>query len=66
MRVVKDQGVHTETLNSRDELRLIPGNLVESGRHKTEKLGIGEVSPLSALAGETYSRSAAAELSFQV
>lgn len=42
VRVVKDQGVHTEAINSRDELLLIPAQLVESGRQKTLKLGVGD------------------------
>ena len=32
VRVVKEQGVHTEAITSRDELLLIPAKLVESGR----------------------------------
>ena len=39
VRVVKEQGVHTEAITSRDELLLIPAKLVESGRQKTLKLG---------------------------
>jgi hypothetical protein len=42
VRVVKEQGVHTEAITSRDELLLIPAKLVESGRQKTLKLGVGE------------------------
>lgn len=34
VRVVKEQGVHTEAITSRDELLLIPARLVESGRQK--------------------------------
>ena len=41
-RVVKEQGVHTEAITSRDELLLIPAKLVESSRQKTLKLGVGE------------------------
>ena len=42
VRVVKEQGVHTEAVTSRDELLLIPAKLVESGRQKTLKLAVGE------------------------
>jgi len=42
VRVVKEQGVHTEAITSRDELLVIPAKLVESGRQKTLKLGVGE------------------------
>jgi hypothetical protein len=42
VRVVKEQGVHSEAITSRDELLLISVKLVESGRQKTLKLGVGE------------------------
>ncbi len=42
VRVLKDDGVHTEAITSRDELLVIPGKLVESGRQRTLKLGVGE------------------------
>ena len=42
VRVVKEDGVHTEAVTSRDELLLIPAKLVESGRQKTLKLGVGQ------------------------
>jgi hypothetical protein len=32
VRVVKEQGVHTEAVTRRDELLLVPAKLVESGR----------------------------------
>ena len=34
VRVVKEQGVHTEAVTSRDELLLIPAKRVQSGRQK--------------------------------
>jgi hypothetical protein len=42
VRVVKEQGVHTEAVRSRDELLLIPAKLVQSGRQKTLKLAVSE------------------------
>jgi hypothetical protein len=42
VRVVKEQGVHTEAVTSRDELLLVPAKLVESGRQKTLKLAVSE------------------------
>jgi len=42
VRVVKDEGVHTEAVTSRDELLLIPAKLVESGRQKTLKLAVSD------------------------
>jgi len=42
VRVVKDEGVHTEAVTSRDELLLIPAKLVESGRQKTLKLAVSQ------------------------
>lgn len=42
VRVLKEDGVHTEAVTSRDELLHIPAKLVESGRQKTLKLGVGE------------------------
>jgi hypothetical protein len=42
VRVVKEEGVHTEAVTSRDELLLIPAKLVESGRRKTLKLAVSE------------------------
>jgi hypothetical protein len=42
VRVVKEQGVHTEAVRSRDELLLIPAKLVQSGRQKTLKLAVWE------------------------
>ena len=42
VRVVKEQGIHTEAITSRDELLLIPAKLVGSGRQKTLKLGVGK------------------------
>ena len=40
VRVVKEQGVHTEAVTSRDELLLIPAKRVQSGRQKTLKLAV--------------------------
>ncbi len=40
VRLVKEQGVHTEAVTRRDELLLIPAKLVESGRQKTLKLAV--------------------------
>ncbi len=42
VRVVKEEGVHTEAITSRDELLLIPAKLVESGRRKILKLGVSD------------------------
>jgi hypothetical protein len=42
VRVVKDEGVHTEAVTSRDKLLLIPAKLVESGRQKTLKLAVSD------------------------
>jgi hypothetical protein len=42
VRVVKEQGVHTEAVTSRDELLLVPAKLVESGRQMTLKLAVSE------------------------
>jgi hypothetical protein len=41
VRVVKNQGGHTEAIRSRYELLLIPGKLVLSGRRKIVKLAVG-------------------------
>ena len=41
VRVVKNQGGHTEAIKSRYELLLIPAKLVCSGRRKTVKLAVG-------------------------
>ncbi len=40
VRVVKEQGVHTEAVTRRDEPLLVPVKLVESGRQKTLKLDV--------------------------
>ena len=42
VRVLKEDSHHTEAVTSRDELLLIPATLVESGRRKTLKLGVGD------------------------
>jgi hypothetical protein len=42
VRVVKEQGVHTEAVTSREELLLVPAKLVESGRQKNLKLAVSE------------------------
>lgn len=42
VRVVKEQGVHTEAVTSCDELLLVPAKLVESGRQKTLTLAVSE------------------------
>lgn len=41
VRVIKDQGVHTEAIKSRYELLLIPAKLVLSGRRRIVKLAVG-------------------------
>jgi hypothetical protein len=41
VRVVKNQGGHTEAIRSRYELLLIPAKLVLSGRRKIVKLAVG-------------------------
>lgn len=41
VRVLKNQGGHTEAIKSRYELLLIPAKLVRSGRQKTVKLAVG-------------------------
>jgi hypothetical protein len=41
LRVLKNQGGHTEAITSRYELLLIPAKLVLSGRRKTVKLAVG-------------------------
>ena len=41
VRVVKNQGGHTEAIKSRYELLLIPAKLVCSGRQKIVKLAVG-------------------------
>ncbi len=41
MRVLKNQGSHTEAIKSRYELLLIPAKLVLSGGRKIIKLAVG-------------------------
>ena len=41
VRVVKNQGGHTEAIKSRYELLLIPAKLALSGRRKVVKLAVG-------------------------
>jgi hypothetical protein len=41
VRVLKNQGGHTEAITSRYELLLIPAKLVLSGRRKIVKLAVG-------------------------
>ncbi|MCX7869156.1 MAG: hypothetical protein N2322_04310, partial [Terrimicrobiaceae bacterium] len=40
VRVVKERGMHTEAVTSRDELLLVPAKLIESGRQKPLKLAV--------------------------
>jgi len=42
VRVVKEQGVHTEAVTSCDELLLVMAKLVKSGRQKTLTLAVSE------------------------
>ena len=41
VRVLKNQGGHTETIKSRYELQLIPAKMIMSGRRKIVKLAVG-------------------------
>jgi hypothetical protein len=41
VRVLKNQGSHTEAIKSRYELLLIPAKMVLSGRRKIVKLAVG-------------------------
>ncbi len=41
VRVLKNQGGHTEVIKSRYELLLIPAKMVLSGRRKIVKLAVG-------------------------
>ena len=54
VRVVKEQGVHTEAVTSRDELLLVPAKLVESGGQETLKLAVSE--KLRAAISQAYER----------
>jgi hypothetical protein len=41
VRVLKNDGMHTEAITSRYELLIIPGRLTKSGRPKTLHLAVG-------------------------
>lgn len=42
VRVLKDEGMHTEAMTSRYELLMIPGRLTKSGGQKTMRLALGK------------------------
>ena len=42
VRVLKEDGCHTEAIKSRDELLLMPAKLVASGRQRTLKMSVGK------------------------
>jgi hypothetical protein len=42
VRVLPEEGCHREAITSRDDLLVMPADLVESGRQKTLKLSVGE------------------------
>ena len=42
VRVLKEDGCHTEAIKSRDELLLMPAKLVASGRQRTLNMSVGK------------------------